>query len=233
MTNSRWTLRVAAALTALVVGGARLSAQVTTGIIVGTVTNEQGQPVDAAQIRVQNRSTGFSVGVQTRANGRYTIPGLQVGSNYSVTVRRIGFQPHTVEPVNVGLGQVTPIDFKLVVQAAQLTGVVVTAETQDNTISPSHTGTVTAITDSALRRLPTLNRSFTDFVALTPQVSTTSISGGLSGGGTNNRFNNITIDGISETDMFGLGATGQPGGQANGKSIGLEAVKEYQVLLAP
>lgn len=233
MTNSRWTLRVAAALTALVVGGARLSAQVTTGTITGTVTNEQGQPIEAAQIRVQNRSTGFSVGVQTHANGRYTVPGLQVGSNYSVTVRRIGYQPHTVEPVNVGLGQVTPVDFRLAVQAAQLTGVVVTAETQDQTISPSHTGTVTAITDSALRRLPTLNRNFTDFVALTPQVSTTSISGGLSGGGTNNRFNNITIDGISETDMFGLGSTGQPGGQANGKSIGLEAVKEYQVLLAP
>ncbi|HKJ92758.1 MAG TPA: TonB-dependent receptor, partial [Longimicrobiales bacterium] len=49
----------------------------------------------------------------------------------------------------------------------------------------------------------------------------------------NNRYNQVQIDGTNETDMFGLGSTGQPGGQADGKSIGIEAVKEYQVLLAP
>src|SRR5262249_33407466 len=54
-----------------------------------------------------------------------------------------------------------------------------------------------------------------------------------SGSGVNNRYNNIQIDGASENDLFGLGATGQPGGQARGKSITLEAVKEYEVLLAP
>ena len=51
--------------------------------------------------------------------------------------------------------------------------------------------------------------------------------------GVNNRLNNIQIDGASENDLFGLGDTGQPGGQARGKSIGLESVREYQVLLAP
>lgn len=233
MTNSRWTLRVAAALTALVVGGARLSAQVTTGTVVGTVTNEQGQPVDAAQIRVQNRTTGFSAGVSSRSDGRFTIPGLEVGSNYSVTVRRIGFQPQTRDSVSVSLGQATRVDFQLKTQAAQIAGVVVTAETQDNLITPTHQGAVTTVTDSALRRLPTLNRNFTDFVALTPQVSTTLQNGGLSGGGTNNRYNSVQIDGTTEADVFGLGSTGQPGGQAGGKSIGIESVKEYQVLLSP
>ena len=58
-------------------------------------------------------------------------------------------------------------------------------------------------------------------------------SGGLSAGGQNNRFNNIQIDGASESDIFGLGTTGQPGGQARGRSISLDAVKEYQVLLSP
>ena len=49
----------------------------------------------------------------------------------------------------------------------------------------------------------------------------------------NNRYNTIQIDGASETDLFGLGSTGQPGGQAGGKSIGIESVKQYQVLLSP
>ena len=79
--------------------------------------------------------------------------------------------------------------------------------------------------------MPTLNRNFTDFVALTPQVSLN--GAGLSGGGVNNRYNTIQIDGASETDLFGLGSTGQPGGQAGGKSIGIESVKQYQVLLSP
>ena len=90
----------------------------------------------------------------------------------------------------------------------------------------------TDISDTALRRLPTLNRNFTDFLSLTPQV-TTAQNGGLSSGGQNNRFNNIQIDGASESDIFGLGTTGQPGGQARGRSISLEAVQEYQVLLSP
>ncbi|MGH7485240.1 MAG: TonB-dependent receptor, partial [bacterium] len=79
--------------------------------------------------------------------------------------------------------------------------------------------------------LPTLNRNFTDFVALTPQISTK--GPGNSGGGQNNRFNGIQIDGSVANDLFGLGSTGQPGGQAGAKQISLEAVKEYQVLLSP
>jgi len=86
--------------------------------------------------------------------------------------------------------------------------------------------------DSLLRRLPTLNRNFADFVQLVPQVST-STGVGLSGGGVNIRQNAIQIDGAASGDLFGLGTTGQPGAQANSKSIPLDAVKEYQVLLSP
>ena len=49
----------------------------------------------------------------------------------------------------------------------------------------------------------------------------------------NLRQNAIQIDGAQSGDLFGLGTTGQPGAQANAKSIPLDAVKEYQVLLSP
>ena len=91
--------------------------------------------------------------------------------------------------------------------------------------------TDTTITDSVIARSPTLNRNFTDFVALSPQISTK--GPGNSGGGQNNRFNGIQIDGSVANDLFGLSSTGQPGGQAGAKQIPLEAVKEYQVLLSP
>lgn len=204
---------------------------VTTGAITGNVIDESGEGVENAQVQVVNRATGFSAAALTRVGGRYFVQGLEVGSQYAITVRQLGYAPQTRENLRVTLGTVTVADFRLVRQATELAGVTVTADLQEAIFSPSRTGTGTLVSDSALRRLPTLNRNFTDFVALTPQVS--QAGPGLSGGGVNNRFNSIQIDGTNSSDIFGLGSTGQPGGQAGGKSISLEAVKEYQVLLTP
>jgi hypothetical protein len=231
MTMHRF-LRTLAAV-ALVAGAApsRVHAQgVTTGAVSGVVVDNSGQPADNVQIQVVNRATGFSRGALTNASGVYTILGLDVGSTYAVTARRIGYQPQTIDNVVVTLSQTTKVDIKLEQQAAQLEGVTTVAET-NALISPSRTGAATTFTDSALRRLPTIDRNFTDFVSLTPQMS--NAGPGFSGGGTNNRFNNIQIDGAISSDIFGLGSTGQPGGQAKGKSISIESVKEYQVLLSP
>ena len=227
MNISRWTL-AAAALAVLTAAAPHLSAQATTGTITGRVTTDQGQSAEGAQVQVTNLSNGFKSGVGVRADGRYTIPGLEVGS-YTVSIRRLGYAPQS-KPATVSLGQATRIDFVMATQAATLAAVNVEAGVTGAIIAPTHTGAVTTISDSLLRRMPTLNRNFTDFVSLTPQVSTTPSSGGLSGGGTNNRYNDIQIDGSTETDIFGLGATGQPGGQANGKSIGIESVKELSLI---
>jgi outer membrane receptor protein involved in Fe transport len=224
------TLAAAVAVVASV-GGSRLAAQATTGSIGGRVTGANGEPLEATQVQITNPLTGVSLGAQTRNDGRYTVLGVEPGSNYRVTFRRIGYAPQTVQPVAVTLGQTTPVDIQLHTQATQLSTVTVQASGENSIITPTRTGATTTISDSLIRKLPTLNRSFTDFVSLTPQVSTN--GPGLSAGGVNNRFNNIQIDGATEKDLFGLGSTGQPGGQAGGKSIGIESVKEYQVLLAP
>ncbi|HEY7877130.1 MAG TPA: carboxypeptidase regulatory-like domain-containing protein, partial [Gemmatimonadaceae bacterium] len=219
-----------------VAGICTLAAQgITTAAVSGVVTDESGQPVEAAQIQIVNQATGVRSGTLTRTNGNYYVQGLEVGGPYMVTVKRIGFQPDSLGGIRLSLGQNFRANFKVNTQAARLEAVTVRAATSDTLsalISPSRRGVQTDISDSALRRLPTLNRNFTDFLALTPQVNVAQ-SGGLSGGGQNNRFNNIQIDGASESDIFGLGTTGQPGGQARGRSISLEAVKEYQVLLSP
>ncbi|MBM3907794.1 MAG: TonB-dependent receptor [Gemmatimonadetes bacterium] len=206
------------------------SAQVTTGAVAGRVTDGSGAPIEGAQVQVRQTSTGLSRGAMTNSDGRYRVPGLEIGSGYSVTVRRIGYTPVTRENVNVSIGQVARVDVTISQAATQLAAVTVSTEI-DPVIASSKTGTGSTVSDSALIRLPSLGRNFTDFVSLTPQVSNS--GPGLSGGGTNNRYNSIQIDGSTESDMFGLGSTGQPGGQARGKSIGLESVKQYQVLLSP
>lgn len=230
MRITRWVLGVATAL-AIVLPGALRAQGVTTGAISGTVTNDQGQGVDAVQVQVRNTSTGATAGTLTHADGRYFVQGLEVGGPYTVTVRRIGFAPQSRNDIRVSLGGNARVDFQLTQQVTQLAGVTVSATTDAAIISTSHKGAATTISDSSVSRLPTLNRNFTDFITLTPQISTK--GPGNSGGGQNNRFNAIQIDGSVANDLFGLGSTGQPGGQANAKQVPLAAVKEYQVLLSP
>jgi hypothetical protein len=197
----------------------------------GTVTNEQGQPVDGVQVQVINRGTGARTGTLTKEDGRYYVQGLEVGRPYTVSVRRIGFAPQDRNDLAISLGQNLRIDFVLAAQAATLEAITATAAADNAVINRSHTGVGTTVTDTVISRLPSLNRDFTDFAKLTPQVSTA--ANGLSGGGVNNRFNNIQIDGSSNADLFGLSSTPTPGGLSSAKTISIDAVKEYQVLLSP
>jgi len=203
---------------------------VTTGAVSGRVLDEAGMPVAGAAISVVNMATGAASRAAAARDGRYLVQGLEVGGPYSVTVRHPGFVSQMRDGQMLTLSQNLTLDFRLQRQTIILGTVAVTTET-DPIMSADRTGAATVVSDSALRRLPSLNRTFTDFVVLSPEVS--DAGPGLSGAGVNNRLNSIQIDGASETDLFGLGDTGQPGGQARGKSIGLEAVREYQVLLAP
>ena len=231
MLKTRLFLTVATAFALVTGASARLLAQgVTTGAVSGTVTDASGAPIEGAQVQLRNSKTGFSAGGITRSNGQYSIQGVEPDISYSLTVRRIGFQPATHDNIRVTLGQATKEDFSLQQQSTVLETVTVSGATSA-VINPTKTGTGTTVSDSALRRLPTLNRNFADFVSLVPQVST--VTGFLSGGGVNVRQNAIQIDGAAAGDLFGLGTTGQPGSQANAKSIPLDAVKEYQVLLSP
>jgi outer membrane receptor protein involved in Fe transport len=232
MSFSRWLRGAVAALALSALAPAGLLAQgTTTGAIAGVVTNPEGAGVEGVQVTATNRSTGSVTNSISREGGRYFITGLEVGGNYSLSARRIGYAAQTRDGLRIALGQTLRLDFVLVPQAEQLSAVTVTATADNSVISASHTGVGTQISDSAIARLPSLNRDFTDFARLAPQVSTA--GNGLSGGGVNNRFNNIQIDGASNADLFGLSSTPTPGGLSNAKSITIEAVKEYQVLLSP
>lgn len=209
-----------------------MSQGVTTGGIGGTVTGDRGAPIEGAQILITNRSTGFSASARSRSNGSYLIQGLEVGGPYSVNVRRLGSESQTTDGIRVTLSSVTRVDFQLVTAAQVLSGVTSTGERSGALIAQSRMGIGTTISDTMVSRLPSLNRDFVDFARLTPQIAVVPGSG-ISGGGVNNRFNSIQIDGASESDLFGIGSTGTPGSSVGAKSISVESVKEYQVLLSP
>jgi hypothetical protein len=219
-----------ASLMSVAVGRALPAQGVTSGAVSGMVSDEAGRPLRAVQVTVVNRATGFAMFTRTRRDGRYLVEGLEIGGPYSIIAKGPGFAEQIRDGQSVTLSQSLVIDFMMHERAAPFGTTPVTGG-GDRVLSAERTGPATVVSDSLLHRLPTLNRNFTDFVVLAPQLS--NAGPGLSAGGVNNRFNSIQIDGASENDVYGLGSTGQPGGQAGGKSIGLEAVKEYQVLLAP
>jgi hypothetical protein len=232
MSKTRLFIAVAALFAMASAGVKSVAAQgVTTGAIAGTVTDENGAGIANAQVQITNRSTGFSTGGLTREGGNFVVQGLETGGPYSLTVRRIGYQPTTRDNLTVGLSTTTRVDLKMTQQAAQLSGVTVTAQSITSDITPTNTGTKTTLSDTVIQRLPTTGRNLNDFLKLTPQVSST--GPGNSAGGMSNRMNNVQIDGATERDVFGLGSTGQPGGQIGAKAISIDAVKELQVLLAP
>jgi outer membrane receptor for ferrienterochelin and colicin len=221
------------AMAALMAGSFTASADaqgVTTGAIGGRITDEQGGGIAGVQVSAVNRGNGFSSTVTTRADGRYLIPNLEVGL-YDLTVRRVGFDPVRRRDLTVALSQVLPQDVQLTAQATQLSGVVIVAATTTETFTPTNTSVKTIVTDTAIQRMPSLSRNVIDLVKSAPQVSTS--GAGYSAGGMSNRMNNVQIDGATERDVFGLGATGTPGAEVNSRSVSLEAVKELQVLLAP
>ncbi len=203
---------------------------VTTSSINGTVVTADGQPVSGAQVVVVNEATGTQQGVLTRADGRFNLPGLQPGGPYRIEVRNIGYRTEAVENVTLALGQTERFDFTLRDQAVAVEGFQVTGE-RGEIISRSRTGTSSVIGQQKIERAPTITRDFTDFTRLTPQISTN--TPGTSAAGRNNRFNSIQIDGAVNNDLFGLAASGTPGGQAGARPITLEAIQEFQVVIAP
>lgn len=203
---------------------------VTTGGITGFVTDSTGSPLDNAQISATNRTTGFTARAISRDGGRYSLTSLEVGGPYTLEGRRIGYAPYTRTNIFIQLSQNNRIDIRLSPQATQLSELEIRATTGE-IIAPTSTGTKTTISQQALERSATTTRNLVDFTRAAPQVS--SSGPGFSGGGMSNRMNNVQIDGVTERDVFGLGSTGQPGGQISAKAISIDAIKEYQILLAP
>src|SRR6266566_2670616 len=198
----------------------------TTGIR-GIVTSDGTRNLDA-RVDITDAATGFTVSVRT-SDGRFLALGLDPGGSYDVVVHSIGFNSQRRSGAFLKLGTLTEMRFVLVPSTATLDTLTVLA--RDRVEASAAGGTSTTISASLLDRLVTLNRNVYDFLRLVPQISTKIglPSPGVSAAGIGFRFNNFLIDGVSERTLSG-GVSRAFGG---GTSIPLDAVQEYQVLIAP
>lgn len=216
-----------AILALMFAAGNALAQGVTTGALAGVVLDAQKQAVPGASVIALHEPSGTRYETTSRADGRFTLPGLRVGGPYSVTASLSGFQPQTLKEVVVNLG--TEADIELTLGQAALTEeVTVTAQTSE-IFNAARTGAATTVTRESLQVLPTVTDRINDFARLSPQYT-----GGPFGGsfvGQDNRLNNITIDGSYFNNSFGLG--GQPGDRTGVTPIASEAIEELQVNVAP
>ena len=203
----------------------------TTAALNGLVTDGAGQPVPGATVVATHLPTNSIYAMPTNEQGRFNFQNVRVGGPYSVKITAVGSADQTRDNLYLALGQNLRLDVKLAEQATQL-GTAVVEGRRDAVINSGRTGAATQVTREQIERLPTINRTLQDFVRLTPQASA-GAGGGTSFGGSNNRYNNITIDGAVNNDVFGLSGSGTPGGQAGTQPIALDAIQEIQVVVAP
>lgn len=198
------------------------NAQVTTSSITGVIKSGS-EVLSGATIKATHQPTGTVFTTASLKQGVFNIVNMIPGGPYSIEVSFVGYQNFNQSDVFLALGENTRLDFALSSTSSTLESVVVTG----NTTARKKTGASTSINRQQISALPTLSRSLQDYTRLTPQAN------GNSFGGANNKYNNITIDGAVNNDVFGLAASGTPGGQASTTAISLDAIQEIQVVLAP
>ncbi len=197
---------------------------VTTSAISVTVRDTQGRPRPDVRVSAVHVPSGTTYQGRTRADGRVTLPGLRVGGPYTVTASSIGFQSTERTNVYTTLGVASDLDLSIRETAVELGVVTVTGAS--SVFSESRTGAATSISRQELESLPTISGRLESVVRLTPQSG-----GGMSFAGQDSRLNNITVDGSSFNNSFGLGAT--PGDRTGVAPISLAAIEQVQVNIAP
>jgi hypothetical protein len=175
-------VRLLAWLVAAICTAATVSAQVTTGSIVGTVSDTQGQVVPGATVAIKEIGKQTVTTVVTDANGAYIAPFLNPGT-YEVEVELTGFKKYVRQGITVQVNDRARVDASL--EVGQLTEVttVIAAAPLVRTES-SEVGTV--IEEKAIRELPLNGRNFASLVYLVPGITPGQQGENLSGASTFN-----------------------------------------------
>ena len=201
-------------------------AQVTTSTITGKVTDNR-EDIIGATIKATHQPSGTVYYAVSNVDGLYSIPAMKAGGPYEIEVSYIGYQTKKFTDIQLELGQTMMLDVVINENAQQLKEVQVIAPTR-NTMRSDRSGPVTNLNAEAMTTIPTVGRQLTDYMKMIPQSSS---STGFAVGGGNFRQSNITVDGASFNDNFGLGAASPlPGG---GAPIALDAIEQVAISVAP
>ncbi|QEM14272.1 carboxypeptidase regulatory-like domain-containing protein [Mucilaginibacter rubeus] len=211
-----------------------VSAQETSGTISGTITDVSGQALPGATITAIHLPSGTRYASAANKDGRFYLTNLRIGGPYSVEATMVSMSPQKKEDITIRLGAAFEVNFSLADASKQL-GEVVIKSTKKSAQASTY-GSGKNISAAQVRNMPTVSRSITDITRLVPQGSKDN-----SFGGSNFRYNNVTIDGAINNDAIGFspslggqsGTSGMAGSSTRTNPISLDAIEDMQVYLAP
>ncbi len=222
----------------LLAGSGSISAQRTTGAILGIVSDPTGAYVAGATVSITNTETGAEQKTTVSQSGQYQFVGLPSGT-YKLQAAAEGFKSEVRVGVDLTVGATATVNLSLQPGAVSETVVVTGEAPQVDTTSPTVSGLVG---EHAIRELPLNGRDWLQLATLQAGVT-----GGLGqqstqGSPTNSRAargngENLYITGNRPTENLYLVdglivndyANGSPGSGIN-INLGVDAVREFAVL---
>src|SRR5215467_4760536 len=215
----------------IALGTSGVFAQTSTATIVGSVRDTTGALVPGVTIDIKHVDSGLTRTVLSNETGSYAAPSLPVGP-YEISTTMPGFKQGVRSGINLVVGQQAVIDLTIEVGAnAELVTVSEEAPLVNTTLS----STAGLINEQQVKDLPLSGRSFDQLLTLNVGVvnTTSNMNNGYSPAfsvaGHRQETNRFMINGV---DWVGGNATGQyvtPNG-ASGQLLGVEAVREYNVI---
>jgi hypothetical protein len=193
-------------------------AQTTNATLGGTVSDATGALIPGVSITATNTQTGIVSTVITNETGAYQFALLQTGV-YKVTADLTGFQTHTFNDVNLGVGQQVRLNFTL--QVGGQTQSVEVSVAADTLIATTSSSVGAVLPEYKVRDLPLATRNILDLVNTTPGVQ------GSNFAGTRLTQLNTTRDGVPVSDgRYDIGA-------ATSTYTSPDLVDEVRVIVAP
>ena len=203
-------------------------AQEITGGVAGHIT-EGGKAVAGAQIKVTNVATGVTVSTTSSSDGFYNVNNLPVGGPYKVTAIAPDKASQTADVGSIPLGAPYQLDVDIA-GGAQVAEVVVTAAPASKA-AIVQTGPRTVFTATDIQRAPSFAADLKDLARMNPFVTIDAAnSNAMTIAGTNNHFNTIYLDGVRQSDDFGLNNSGYP---TQRSPFSIDVVQAFNVEVAP
>jgi outer membrane receptor protein involved in Fe transport len=175
----------------VMIGPTLSSAQDATGRIFGTVYDQQGAVISAAQITVTNTATRNARTATTDKEGYFQVLALPIG-NYKVTTEHAGFRTVKSAEQKLLINQALRIDVKMEVGAENQTIEVGAEAAPVETVNPT---LGQSITGRALTNMPLNGRDMLDLALLQPGVTESNDDNGAAGGGPTGTNANYSIAG--------------------------------------
>ena len=226
------------ALLLLLLAGIQVHAwgQVVGASIFGTVKDDSGGGLPEAAVTIKNLETGAERRLVTDDEGRYAAPSIPIGP-YQILVEKAGFSSQVRTGISLVVGQRAVVDLTLPLGELKQ---MMTVEEAPSTVTVSTQQTAGLVNERQVKDLPLNGRSYDGLMALNPSVVnyTSERSGGV--GTSNSSMGNMfavsgrrpqenlyLLNGVEYTGASEINVT--PGG-ASGQLLGVEAVREFNVV---